>query len=76
VLLGLSAPQVELVDSFVAAAPFKVVKGFAVGRTIFDEVAREWFCGAMGDDAAVNGMAERLTALVSAWRRARSEAVA
>jgi 5-dehydro-2-deoxygluconokinase len=76
VLLGLSAPQGELVGSFVAAAPFKVVKGFAVGRTIFDEVAREWFCGVTGDDAAVNGMAERLAALVSAWRHARAEAVA
>jgi 5-dehydro-2-deoxygluconokinase len=75
VLLGLSAPQAELVGSFAAAAPFKVVKGFAAGRTIFDEVAREWFCGATGDDAAVQGMAEKLAALVSAWRR-RAEAVA
>ncbi len=33
VLLGLAAPQAELVGSFVAAAPFKVIKGFAVGRT-------------------------------------------
>jgi 5-dehydro-2-deoxygluconokinase len=74
VLLGLSAPAGELVGSFVAAAPFKVVKGFAVGRTIFDEVAREWFCGEMGDDAAVKGMAERLTALVSAWAHARAKA--
>lgn len=74
VLLGLSAPEDELVGSFVAAAPFKVVKGFAVGRTIFEAVAREWFCGAMSDEEAVNGMADRMNALVSAWRRARSEA--
>jgi 5-dehydro-2-deoxygluconokinase len=73
VLLGLSAPAGELAGSFVAAAPFKVVKGFAVGRTIFDEVAREWFCGEMDDDAAVKGMAERLTVLVSAWTRARAQ---
>jgi 5-dehydro-2-deoxygluconokinase len=76
VLLGLSAPYGELVRAFAAAAPFKVVKGFAVGRTIFDEVAREWFRGATSDDAAVDGMAERLAALVSAWRHARSEAAA
>jgi 5-dehydro-2-deoxygluconokinase len=74
VLLGLSAPEGELVGSFVAAAPFKIVKGFAVGRTIFDTIARGWFSGAMSDDAAVNGMAEKLTALVSAWRRARTAA--
>jgi myo-inositol catabolism protein IolC len=30
----------------------------------------------MTDDAAVNGMAEKLTALVSAWRRARTAAAA
>jgi 5-dehydro-2-deoxygluconokinase len=75
-LLGSSAPQGELAGLFVAAAPFKVVKGFAAGGTILDEVARDWFCGATGDDAAVNGMAERLAALVSAWRHARAEVVA
>jgi 5-dehydro-2-deoxygluconokinase len=76
VLLGKSAPQGELIGSFAAAAPFKVVKGFAVGRTIFDEVARAWFCGATGDDAAVSDMAGRLAALVGAWRHARAQAVA
>jgi 5-dehydro-2-deoxygluconokinase len=76
VMLGLSAPREQLVGSFAAAAPCKVVKGFAVGRTIFNEVAREWFCGRLGDDAAVRGMAERLSALVNAWRQARAEAAA
>ncbi len=76
VLLGLAAPQDELVGSFVAAAPFKIVKGFAVGRTIFEAVAREWFSGKMTDDSAVKGMAEKLTALVSAWRRVRTGAAA
>jgi 5-dehydro-2-deoxygluconokinase len=76
VLLGLSAPHGELVGSFVAAAPFKVVKGFAIGRTIFEEIAREWFRGVRGDEAAVKGMAERLAALVSAWRHARAGAAA
>ncbi|MGC1521442.1 MAG: 5-dehydro-2-deoxygluconokinase [Steroidobacteraceae bacterium] len=75
VLLGLSASQAELVCSFAAAARFKVVKGFAVGRTIFDAVAREWFGGEMSDEAAVRGMAERLGALVGEWRR-RVEAAA
>jgi 5-dehydro-2-deoxygluconokinase len=75
VLQGLAATQAELVDSFAAAAPFKIVKGFAVGSTIFDEVARAWFYGETGDDAAVKGMAERLATLVSAWRR-RAQAAA
>jgi 5-dehydro-2-deoxygluconokinase len=76
VMLGLAAPREQLVSSFAAAAPCKVVKGFAVGRTIFNEVAQEWFRGRMGDEAAVNGMAERLAALVSAWRQTRAEVAA
>lgn len=75
VLLGLSAPEGELVGSFTAAAPFKIVKGFAVGRTIFDAIARQWFSEAISDDVAVNGMAEKMSALVSAWRHARTESV-
>jgi 5-dehydro-2-deoxygluconokinase len=74
VLLGLSAPHGELVASFKAAAPFQIVKGFAVGRTIFDSVARDWFCGNSSDEAAVQRMAEGLTALVSSWRQARAGA--
>jgi 5-dehydro-2-deoxygluconokinase len=76
VLLGLSAPQSELAASFAVAAPFKIVKGFAVGRTIFGEIAREWFRGVTGDEAAVKRMAANLSALVSAWRQVRAEAVA
>jgi 5-dehydro-2-deoxygluconokinase len=74
VLLGLSAPTGELTASFGVAAPFKIVKGFAVGRTIFGEIAREWFGDKMDDEAAVNAMAAGLAALVSAWRQARAEA--
>jgi 5-dehydro-2-deoxygluconokinase len=73
-LLGLSLPQDQLVGYFAAAAPFKVVKGFAVGRTIFNDVAREWFGGKMDDEAAVKSMAAGLAALVRAWRQARAEA--
>ncbi|MDB6160807.1 MAG: iolC [Gammaproteobacteria bacterium] len=71
VLLGLSAPEAELVSSFEAAAPFNIVKGFAVGRTIFHEAAREWFAGRISDDEAVSALAGKLSALVNAWRRAR-----
>src|SRR3546814_9614852 len=34
-LLGLSSPMDELIESFPAAARSPLVKGFAVGRTIF-----------------------------------------
>ena len=75
-LLGMSASTGELAASFKAAAPFNIVKGFAVGRTIFDVVAREWFSGKMSDNDAVTAMAEKLTGLVIAWRCARGEVLA
>jgi 5-dehydro-2-deoxygluconokinase len=73
VLLGLSAPRSELVASFAAAAPCGIVKGFAVGRTIFEETAHDWFRGKIGDESAVKRMAVNLAALVSAWRHTRAE---
>ena len=74
VLLGLSAPEAELLASFEAAAPFKIVKGFAVGRTIFYDTARDWFADRIDDDQAVDALAAKLAVLVQAWRRARGAA--
>ena len=37
VVLGLDAPEAELAASFALAAGFDLVKGFAVGRTIFGD---------------------------------------
>ena len=71
VLLGLSAPESELVSSFEAAAPFNIVKGFAVGRTIFHEAARDWFADRISDEEAVAALAGKLSGLVAAWRKAR-----
>ena len=45
VVLGLDAPEAELAASFETAAGFDLVKGFAVGRTIFGDVARGWMTG-------------------------------
>ncbi len=72
VLLGLSAPEAELVSSFEAAAPYAMVKGFAVGRTIFHEAARDWLANRITDREAVAVLAGKLSNLVAAWRKARS----
>lgn len=71
VLLGLSAPEDELIASFDAAAPMEVVKGFAVGRTIFHGVAAKWLSGEYDDDQAVAALTDNLRVLVDAWRAAR-----
>jgi 5-dehydro-2-deoxygluconokinase len=47
VLLGLEAPQDELEAAFAATAKAPIVKGFAVGRTIFVHAAEQWLAGKM-----------------------------
>ncbi len=71
VVLGLDAPQAELEESFALAARFALVKGFAVGRTIFGEAARKWLSGAISDRQAVEEMAQRYRSLCSVWDKAR-----
>jgi 5-dehydro-2-deoxygluconokinase len=72
VLLGLSTPEQELIDSFRAAAASPIVKGFAVGRTIFADAAEQWLAGRMDDEAAIADLSRRFEVLVRAWREARS----
>lgn len=76
VVLGLDAPQAELEESFALAAKFDLVKGFAVGRTIFGEAARQWLTGAISDEQAVEDMAKRYTSLCEIWDAARARAAA
>ncbi|HEY8382224.1 MAG TPA: 5-dehydro-2-deoxygluconokinase [Microvirga sp.] len=74
VLLGLEAPQEELEAAFTVAAREPLVKGFAVGRTIFNDAARRWLSGTMTDEDAVADMAARFARLVEAWQRAAGAA--
>ena len=75
VVLGLDAPEAELAASFALAAKQPLVKGFAVGRTIFGDAARSWMTGAMGDEDAVALMAERYARLCAVWDEARGAAL-
>jgi 5-dehydro-2-deoxygluconokinase len=70
VLLGLEAPEEDLKAAFAVAAGEPMVKGFAVGRTIFNDAARAWLRGEISDDAAVSAMAQKFARLVEAWQRA------
>jgi 5-dehydro-2-deoxygluconokinase len=74
VVLGLDAPAAELAGSFALAARQPLVKGFAVGRTIFGDVARDWLGGRIGDEAAVEAMAGKYNALCAVWDQARANA--
>ena len=71
-LLGQAVSEAELIACFAAAAQFDVVKGFAVGRTVFHDVARAWFADSMSDQEACEAMARRFSTLVNAWRKTRA----
>ena len=72
VVLGLDAPEDELAASFELAARFPLVKGFAVGRTIFGQAARDWLAGGIGDDEAVRTMTDNYRRLCRIWDEARA----
>ena len=73
VILGLSQPLEVLVQGF-AEATHPIVKGFMVGRTIWDKASRSWFKGETDDAALVEQVAARFGRLVDAWRGTRKEA--
>ena len=76
VLLGLEAPAEKLEAAFAATADAPVVKGFAVGRTIFVDAAEKWLAGKISDDAAIEDMAGRFEKLTKAWLAARGRKAA
>ena len=71
VVLGLEAPADELARAFAVAARHELVKGFAVGRTIFADAARAWLGGKITDAEAVADMAARYQRLCRTWDEAR-----
>jgi 5-dehydro-2-deoxygluconokinase len=73
VVLGLEAPTDELAASFAVAARHDLVKGFAVGRTIFADAARAWLGGAITDREAVEDMAAKYQRLCRIWDEARAQ---
>ena len=69
-LLGLKAPEAELVAAFALARRHPVCKGFAVGRTIFGKPAGEWLAGRIKDQQAIQTMAAGYRRLIDAWESA------
>jgi 5-dehydro-2-deoxygluconokinase len=72
IVLGLDAPTDALAASFSAAARHHLVKGFAIGRTIFAETARSWLDGSIADSEAIADMAGKYERLCGLWDEARA----
>ncbi|MEY4696785.1 MAG: 5-dehydro-2-deoxygluconokinase, partial [Pseudomonadota bacterium] len=73
VVLGLDAAEPELAASLALAARHDLVKGFAVGRTIFGDAARGWLAGKISDDEAISMMVDRYSRLCHIWDEARAK---
>jgi 5-dehydro-2-deoxygluconokinase len=71
-MLGLEAPEDQLKEAFLTAAPCSIVRGFAVGRSIFAEPAQQWLSGTITDAAAIEAMAGSFGQLVDAWLGAKT----
>lgn len=74
VVLGLAAEEADLAASFRVAARHPLVKGFAIGRTIFGAAAEGWLAGRLDDAQAVATMADNYARLCAIWDAARDAA--
>ena len=68
-LLGMEASEEQLERGFALAARHSVCKGFAVGRSIFMDVAKRWFAGACTDAEVVAEVAANYSSLIALWRK-------
>src|SRR5947207_2175355 len=71
VLLGLNASADVLAAGFRDAAASATCRGFAVGRTIFQEPTKQWFAGTIDDAALRQTIRANFEGLIDAWRDAR-----
>lgn len=73
-ILGLEASVDNLDRAFQTAAPHRICRGFAVGRSIFADAAHRWFRGEMTDAAVIDDIASRYAGLIQRWDAARAAA--
>ncbi len=67
IVLGKEAESEVLASVFRNARAEPLVKGFAVGRTIFADAAQDWLNGRIDDDMAVKTMTDLFAGLIDAW---------
>ncbi|TDQ59464.1 5-dehydro-2-deoxygluconokinase [Mesocricetibacter intestinalis] len=67
-ILGLDAPEDYFKSVFSQAAGVEMVKGFAVGRTIFAQPSAAWLAGEIDDDELIRQVSARYGKLIQLWR--------
>jgi len=71
VLLGLNASTEALAQGFRDARESLTCRGFAVGRTIFQEPSRAWLAGEIDDATLIGRVQATFEELINSWRSAR-----
>ncbi|OTA18536.1 ADP-heptose synthase [Xenorhabdus vietnamensis] len=69
VILGLDAPETILKASFNAAAGKSIVKGFAVGRTLFGQPSLQWLAGKIDEETLILKIKTNYHNLIRYWRQ-------
>jgi len=67
IVLGKEMPDADLARVLVTARGEPLVRGFAIGRTIFSDAAQQWFAGEASDEMARDMMVSVFERLVAAW---------
>ena len=68
-ILGLGASEDELKRGFEQASGKPYCKGFAVGRSVFQASAEQWFAGEIDDKEVIEQVAANYSRLVELWSR-------
>jgi 5-dehydro-2-deoxygluconokinase len=71
-VLGMDATPESLGEGFAASRASARVRGFAVGRSIFNTAAQHWFAGRWNDDSARDDIARRYEEVIAAWCASRA----
>ena len=73
-LLGQAADAATLAAGFREARASRSCRGFAVGRTIFEQPSRKWLAGEIDDAALKRAVRANFESLIRVWREARAGA--
>ncbi len=71
VMLGMEASLSKLTQAFKLAAQQPLVKGFAIGRSIFSSPAQQWLANKCNDQQLINAVADNYQLLLKAWSDAK-----
>jgi len=68
-ILGLDAPESQFVEIFKQSANAPLVKGFAVGRTIFAQPSERWLKGIINDQQLIDEVSTNYQRLITLWQQ-------